>query len=59
MSETKVIYDSGESSCTVNYDGEMVIIKQELEGSSTGEIHIYEDELKNIMDFVNQTKQHF
>jgi len=43
----------------MNYDGEVVIIKQELEGSTTGEIHIYEDELKDIMEFVNQTKLHY
>ncbi len=51
-----MIYDNGESSCTVNYDGEMVIIRQELEGTTTGEIRIYDDELKNIADFVNQRK---
>jgi len=56
LSETKLIYDSGSSSCTATYDGDTVIIKQELEGKTTSQIHLYDDEFEDIVNFVNQRK---
>lgn len=52
--KSKIIYDNGNSRLTVKYDGEIVTLKQELDGVSDVEIYLYQDELEDILEFIKE-----
>jgi hypothetical protein len=52
--KSKTIYDNGNSRLTVEYDGEIVALKQELYGVLNAEIYLYQDELEDVLEFVKE-----
>jgi hypothetical protein len=52
--KSKVIYDNGNSKLIVEYDGEIVSLKQELDGVFNAEIYLYQDELEDILKFIKE-----
>ncbi|MED4883118.1 hypothetical protein [Bacillus smithii] len=53
----KEIYNNGNSKITVEFDGDIVILKQETEEIGKQSIYLYEDELEEIYEFVQQQKE--
>jgi hypothetical protein len=56
MSNT-VIYDNGNSKLTIEYDGEIVIIRQETRGIGESSIFMYDDEIDAIYGFIQRKKE--
>jgi hypothetical protein len=52
--KSKTIYDNGNSKLTVEYDGEIVALKQELYSVLNAEIYLYQDELEDILEFIKE-----
>lgn len=53
----KEIYNNGNSKMTVEFDGDIVTIKQQTDEIGEQSIYLYEDELEEICEFVKQQKQ--
>jgi hypothetical protein len=52
----KTIYDNGSSKLVVKKQGELITLKQEVKGIDPLEIHLYVDELNEVMEFVKVQK---
>lgn len=53
----KEIYNNGNSKMTVEFDGDIVTIKQQTDEIGEQSIYLYDDELEEIYKFVQQQKE--
>ncbi|MED3562293.1 hypothetical protein [Bacillus xiapuensis] len=57
MTDKKVIYDNGSSNLSIEFDGEIVVLKQETKGIENGSIYMYADEFEKAFKFIKDYEQ--